>query len=174
MVQVASEGCGGEFVNEFVTRFYLSRAWNTVHAGCVNAVKMKAVGMAARVEKSNADKVALSRAQGWPRNTPVINPGGERDAGRDFDVHISGDNLVFAQRSPVGKHRNLARIPIGQNGMGVETVAFVIDGSNNGICPRMPPGNLVRHAMIMRSRAGLLKKSRTGPQKGRRAKKSSP
>ena len=84
------------------------------------------VRMVASVAKVNADTVAFGGAERWTGDSSVIRPCGEFDPGHDLNIFVECNDLVFAQRLPVGQGGYFAVIKIGQNVCWIETVLFVI------------------------------------------------
>jgi hypothetical protein len=69
---------------------------DAVHVRGVDAVEVDRVGVRTLVSEADAQQVVLGRADHRARRGPVVGPRRKRDALRDLDVVVAGDELVLA------------------------------------------------------------------------------
>src|SRR4028118_145382 len=100
---------GIEFINKYRTVFYW---FNAIHFAGMNAVKVQRMRMSGFVIKNDADTIALSCPQCWPRHAIVHVPGVESDGAVKLDDRSISFQAKFAYRAPVfARHRAVIKIP---------------------------------------------------------------
>ena len=108
-------------------------------------MKVHRVRVRAAVDESDAQPVALRAANGWAGDAPVVGPRREEYARRNFHFPVCGINGVFAQHLSAGQRADLPVIPVHQDLHRVETIALVIDRSDEQAVMR---GMVAGHRMI--------------------------
>ena len=100
VVEVQAEGLGVELVDGRAAGLDQAGAGSghAVHVGGVDAVEVDRVRVVRGVAEADPQPLALTGAQRGPGDAAVVGPGGERDAGRDLDLLLGGDQLPLAQR----------------------------------------------------------------------------
>ena len=120
VVEVQAEGLGVELVDGRAAGLDQSGAGtgHAVHVGRVDAVEVDRVRVMRRVAEADAQTLALTRAQRGPGNAAVVGPGGERDAGRDLDLLLVGDELPLAQDATAGQAPRGALVEVAHDRVG--------------------------------------------------------
>ena len=93
-------------------------------------MKMHGVRMVASVAEVDANAVTLGGSQGRPGDPAVIGPGGEFDAGDDFDIFVERHDPIFTECLSIGQCGHFAVIKICQDISWVESVSFVVHFSH--------------------------------------------
>src|SRR4028118_1462563 len=104
-----SVGSSIEFINKYRTMFHW---FNAIHFAGMNAVKVQRMRISGFVIKNDADTIALSCPQCWPRHAIVHVPGVEGDGAVKLDDGSISFQAKFAYRAPVfARHRAVIKIP---------------------------------------------------------------
>ena len=148
MIEVDAERFGGELVGVRVADLDIAAAdpGHAVVVGAVDAVEVHRVRVAAGIDEVDAEEIALVGAQGRTRHAAVVGPGREKDARRDLDLLVVGDDLPLAHDRAVGAglgHR--AVVEIGQDIDGVPAEPGDIDIADGQVV--VVPTVLVLHGV---------------------------
>lgn len=88
---------------------------------------MHRMRMAATVEETDAQQLALLGAQRRPRDAAVVGPRREFHAGGDLDLLLAGGDRPLTQDPPARKARRPAPIEVAYQRVRVKAIGHVID-----------------------------------------------
>ena len=96
--------------------------------GRVDAVEVDRVRVRGAVDEGDAQPLALTAAQRRAGDAAVVRPGGERDARRDLDLLVAGDQRPLAQDPPAREPARRTPVEVAQQLVWVEAVAPAVNG----------------------------------------------